>query len=144
MKRILTTAFLAVALPALALAQSADGFDTEVRLDSGNIELAVIDGTTISVAAGSHLTIDPANGPGEVTRINVLNGEFRISNVFHKHSDVVLIRTGEHTFELNRGSALITFVDSSLFPNVLVSNERYTAIQFDRCSRHVPLRLYAS
>ena len=107
MKRIIAFAFLALVLPGLVAAQGTDGIETEIRLDTGNIELAVIDGTTISVAPGSHLTIDHAKGPGEITRINVLHGEFRVSNVFHKHSDVILIRTGDHTFELNRGSALI-------------------------------------
>ena len=107
MNRWMIGLFLALAMPTLAFAQGDDGAEAEVRLDTGNIELAVIDGTTISVAPGSHLTIDHAKGPGEMTRINVLKGEFRVSNVFHQHSDIILIRTGEHTFELNRGAALI-------------------------------------
>ncbi len=107
MNRWIASTLLALAMPTLALAQGDGGVGTEVRLDTGNIELAVIDGTTISVAPGSHLTIDPAKGPGEVTHITVLKGEFRISNVFHQHSNIILIHTGELTFELNRGAALI-------------------------------------
>ena len=107
MKRLLTLAFLALTAPFSAVAQGNASPTTEIELDSGNIELAVIDGTTISVAPGTRLTIDPAQVPGDVTRINVLRGEFRVSNVFHKHSDLVLIRAGEHIFELNRGAALI-------------------------------------
>lgn len=112
MNRILATALFALVLPAMAGAQNLGPDETEVRLDSGNIELAVNDGTTISVAPGSHLTFIPAKGAGEPTRINVLKGVFRISNVFNKHSDIILIRTGEHTFELNRGSALIEHTDT--------------------------------
>lgn len=107
MNRIFAAAFFALALPASAGAQDLGPGETEIRLDTGNIELAVIDGTTISVAPGSHLTITHANGPGDRTQINVLKGELQVSNVFHKHSDILLIRTGDHTFELNRGSALI-------------------------------------
>lgn len=54
------------------------------------------------------MTIEHAKAPGEVTRINVLKGQFRVSNVFHKHSGVVLIQIGDNAFELNRGAALIS------------------------------------
>lgn len=102
--------FAACAAAPLAHALGPD--ETEIVLDKGNIELSIVDGTTLSVGAGTHLTIEHAKGPGQITRINVLKGQFRVSNVFHKHSGLVLIQVGNHAFELSRGTALIASTDS--------------------------------
>lgn len=81
--------------------------DTWVELSQGNIDLGVLDGTNISLAPDTHIAIDPAEAPGDITHIKVHKGQLHVSNALHKHSDALHIEVGEHTFVLNRGSALV-------------------------------------
>ena len=105
-------------LPVLAGAQQPN-HDTFVQLNHGNIDLQVLDGTTVSLAPKTHLAIDPAERPGEITHIKVEKGQLHVSNVLHKHSDVLHVQVGEHTFELHRGSALFSHTAEGLHATLL-------------------------
>lgn len=104
---VLVTALLAAPVLAPVQAQEAR-HDTWVELDQGNIDLSVVDGTALSLAPGTHIAVAPAKAEGEITHIKVHKGQLHVSNVFHRHADIIHIQLGEHTFALRRGSALIS------------------------------------
>ena len=117
MKRFLATLFFLV-LSATAWAQQPK-HDTFVELNHGNIDLEVLDGTTISMAPETHLAIDPAERSGDITHIKVEKGQFHVSNALHKHSDVLHVQVGEHTFELHRGAALFSHTPDGLHATLI-------------------------
>ena len=109
---------LMLGVPLTAVAQD-PRHDTHVDLKHGNIDLEVHDGTMVSMAPETNLSIDPADNPGEITHIKVHQGQLHVSNVFHRHSDVLHVQVGAHTFELHRGAALISHTPEGIHATLL-------------------------
>ena len=103
---------LLICLPG-GVAQELD-HDVWVKLDSGNLELLADDGSEVSIAPGTDMTITHAARFGEETRVTLKTGHLHVSNLRHEHSEVLLVHAGEHVVEIERAAVLISHTENGV------------------------------
>ena len=102
--RIVGAAFAMVLLATHhAAAQSGE---TQIELSEGNIVLSEQDGTQITMAAGSEVTL--GEDEDGVTVITLNAGDVFLSNVLHESGAPIRLRMGDEIIEISRASVLVS------------------------------------